>query len=72
MVAKDSHSLSIRIGGFEVGSPSSYDGGSIVERSLELGQPVIYVSMNYRLTGALSNSFTRPIRIETLRQDSDS
>ncbi|KAJ8081169.1 hypothetical protein PM082_018012 [Marasmius tenuissimus] len=38
-------------GGFEVGSPSSYDGGSIVERSLELGQPVIYVSMNYRLTG---------------------
>ncbi|KAK1221156.1 hypothetical protein PQX77_016055 [Marasmius sp. AFHP31] len=29
----------------------NYDGGIIVERSLELGQPIIYVSMNYRLTG---------------------
>ena len=26
----------------------SYDGGVIVRRSIELGEPVIYVSMNYR------------------------
>ncbi|KAG7088897.1 hypothetical protein E1B28_012842 [Marasmius oreades] len=36
-------------GGFEVGSPQMYDGAVIVERSITLGQPVIYVSMNYRL-----------------------
>ncbi|KDQ26029.1 hypothetical protein PLEOSDRAFT_46151 [Pleurotus ostreatus PC15] len=35
-------------GGFELGSPSLYDGGLIVERSIQLGEPVIYVSMNYR------------------------
>lgn len=28
-----------------------YDGGVIVDRSQALLQPVIYVSMNYRLTG---------------------
>lgn len=28
-----------------------YDGTSIVERSIELDEPVIYVSMNYRVTG---------------------
>ncbi|KJA17434.1 hypothetical protein HYPSUDRAFT_46373 [Hypholoma sublateritium FD-334 SS-4] len=38
-------------GGFELGSTSMYDGGLIVDRSQELSQPVIYVSMNYRLTG---------------------
>ncbi|KAF4589937.1 hypothetical protein EYR38_009232 [Pleurotus pulmonarius] len=38
-------------GGFELGSPSLYDGGLIVERSIQLGEPVIYVSMNYRLSG---------------------
>ncbi|KIM43069.1 hypothetical protein M413DRAFT_26269 [Hebeloma cylindrosporum] len=38
-------------GGFELGSPSMYDGGLIVSRSQALGSPVIYVSMNYRLTG---------------------
>ncbi|KAF4580247.1 hypothetical protein EYR40_003229 [Pleurotus pulmonarius] len=36
-------------GGFELGSPNMYDGGPIVERSIQLGEPVIYVSMNYRL-----------------------
>ncbi|KAF9046245.1 carotenoid ester lipase precursor [Panaeolus papilionaceus] len=34
-------------GGFILGS--TYDGGSIVSRSIELGTPVVYVSMNYRL-----------------------
>uniref|UniRef100_A0A0W0FQU9 Carboxylic ester hydrolase n=2 Tax=Moniliophthora roreri TaxID=221103 RepID=A0A0W0FQU9_MONRR len=38
-------------GGFELGSPQMYDGAGIVERSIQLGQPVIYVSMNYRVTG---------------------
>jgi acetylcholinesterase len=28
-----------------------YDGTSIVERSIELGKPIVYVSMNYRLAG---------------------
>ncbi|KAG7090372.1 hypothetical protein E1B28_009491 [Marasmius oreades] len=37
-------------GGFEVGSTQMYDGKGIVERSISLGQPVIYVSMNYRVT----------------------
>ncbi|KAF9478210.1 carotenoid ester lipase precursor [Pholiota conissans] len=38
-------------GGFELGSTSMYDGGLIVSRSIALGSPVVYVSMNYRLTG---------------------
>lgn len=38
-------------GGFELGSPQMYDGSSIVQRSIDLGEPVIYVSMNYRVTG---------------------
>ncbi|KAF8073585.1 carotenoid ester lipase precursor [Lyophyllum atratum] len=38
-------------GGFELGGTSLYDGGVIVDRSVELGSPVIYMSMNYRVTG---------------------
>ncbi|KAF9568773.1 carotenoid ester lipase precursor [Agrocybe pediades] len=38
-------------GGFELGSTSMYDGGLIVGRSQAIGQPVVYVSMNYRLNG---------------------
>ncbi|KZV67946.1 carotenoid ester lipase precursor [Peniophora sp. CONT] len=37
-------------GGFEIGGTSTYDGKAIVDRSIELGMPVVYVSMNYRLT----------------------
>ncbi|KAJ7505885.1 Alpha/Beta hydrolase protein [Mycena galericulata] len=37
-------------GGFELGSPSMYDGTTIVERSIAIGEPVIYVSMNYRVS----------------------
>ncbi|KAI0787376.1 carotenoid ester lipase precursor [Fomes fomentarius] len=37
-------------GGFEIGSTDTYDGGVIVSRSIELGEPVIYVSMNYRVS----------------------
>ena len=35
-------------GGFESGSTSMHDGGVIVETSIDMDQPVIYVSMNYR------------------------
>ncbi|KAF8264822.1 carotenoid ester lipase precursor [Lactarius quietus] len=37
-------------GGFEDGSTILYDGTVIVNRSIALQQPVIYVSMNYRLS----------------------
>ncbi|KAJ6624410.1 carotenoid ester lipase precursor [Mycena sp. CBHHK59/15] len=37
-------------GGFELGSPAMYDGTTIVERSIAMGKPVIYVSMNYRVS----------------------
>ncbi|KAF5319917.1 hypothetical protein D9611_011051 [Ephemerocybe angulata] len=38
-------------GGFELGSPSMYDGSAHVTKSQKMGQPVIFVSMNYRLNG---------------------
>lgn len=38
-------------GGFEFGTSSDYNGSVIVERSIALGEPVIFVSMNYRLSG---------------------
>lgn len=28
--------------------PESYDGELVVSRSLEIGEPIIFVSMNYR------------------------
>ncbi|TCD60885.1 hypothetical protein EIP91_009376 [Steccherinum ochraceum] len=37
-------------GGFELGGTSSYDGAIIVNRSVSLNRPIIYVSMNYRLS----------------------
>ncbi|KZV67209.1 carotenoid ester lipase precursor [Peniophora sp. CONT] len=37
-------------GGFEDGASSAFNGSVIVERSLELGQPVVYVSVNYRVS----------------------
>ncbi|KAJ7218238.1 carotenoid ester lipase precursor [Mycena haematopus] len=36
-------------GGFEIGYPSSTDGSTLVNQSIALGSPVIYVSLNYRL-----------------------
>ena len=38
-------------GGFEFGSTQGYDGSSLIERSVALGQPVIYVAINYRVGG---------------------
>ncbi|THH21400.1 hypothetical protein EW146_g169 [Bondarzewia mesenterica] len=37
-------------GGFEDGQTASFDGGVVVQRAIDLGTPVIYVSMNYRLS----------------------
>ena len=36
-------------GGFAIGDGSSYDGSTIVQRSVQLGEPVIYVNFNYRV-----------------------
>ncbi|KAJ7748213.1 carotenoid ester lipase precursor [Mycena maculata] len=36
-------------GGFEFGTPARYDGVPIVQRSIAMGKPIIYVSINYRL-----------------------
>ncbi|KAJ7660449.1 carotenoid ester lipase precursor [Mycena rosella] len=37
-------------GGFELGSPAMYNGVPIVQRSIAMKEPVIYVSLNYRLS----------------------
>ncbi|KAH9941670.1 alpha beta-hydrolase [Epithele typhae] len=37
-------------GGFEIGGSSQYDGTFIVQQSLEINNPVIFVSMNYRVS----------------------
>ncbi|KAI0790999.1 carotenoid ester lipase precursor [Abortiporus biennis] len=37
-------------GGFEIGAPNIYEGGVVVSRSIALGEPIIYVSMNYRVS----------------------
>ncbi|CAL1707382.1 unnamed protein product [Somion occarium] len=36
-------------GGFETSGASEFNGTVIVQRSLELGEPIIFVSLNYRL-----------------------
>ncbi|ETW82193.1 Esterase/lipase/thioesterase [Heterobasidion irregulare TC 32-1] len=40
----------IYAGGFENGQTAGFDGGVVVQRALNLGLPMIYVSMNYRLS----------------------
>ncbi|KAF8904562.1 Alpha/Beta hydrolase protein [Mucidula mucida] len=37
-------------GGFEIGGTRMYDGTGIVRRSIKLGEPMIYVAMNYRVS----------------------
>ncbi|KAH9968416.1 carotenoid ester lipase precursor [Lactifluus volemus] len=37
-------------GGFEIGGTAIYDGGVLVGRSVEIGQPIVFVSMNYRVS----------------------
>lgn len=36
-------------GGFELGATNQYSGFGIVNKSMSLGKPIIYVAMNYRL-----------------------
>ncbi|ETW82212.1 Esterase/Lipase [Heterobasidion irregulare TC 32-1] len=36
-------------GGWEVGETATYNGEAVVQGSLNIGMPIIYVSMNYRL-----------------------
>lgn len=38
-------------GGFEIGSTAMTDGTHVVEKAVELGKPIIYVNMNYRVAG---------------------
>ena len=42
------------LGAFEVGDTSMYLGDTVVARSIALGEPVIFVSANYRLNGTIS------------------
>jgi acetylcholinesterase len=36
-------------GPFSIGDGSSYNGSTFVQRSVELGEPVIYANFNYRV-----------------------
>ena len=36
-------------GAFSLGDASPYDGTAVVQRSVKLGEPVIYVNFNYRV-----------------------
>ena len=36
-------------GGFAIGDGSVYNGSAFVQRSVEIGEPVIYVNFNYRV-----------------------
>ncbi|KAH9057408.1 Alpha/Beta hydrolase protein [Lactarius vividus] len=55
-------------GGFEIGGPSTYDGRKVVARSIDLEQPVIYVSIGYRLSalGFLPGKEARAAKIGNL------
>lgn len=38
-------------GGFEFGSTQLYDGGSMIKKSIALGQQVVFVAVNSRISG---------------------
>ncbi|KAF7592404.1 hypothetical protein BBP40_000322 [Aspergillus hancockii] len=38
-------------GGFELGSSAMYDGGPLVSSSVDLGMPIVFVAINYRVGG---------------------
>ncbi|TCD65524.1 hypothetical protein EIP91_002532 [Steccherinum ochraceum] len=38
-------------GSFQTGMASTYGAGGIIQRSINLGEPVVFVSFNYRLSG---------------------
>lgn len=43
----------LSLGGFTDGDSSQHPGNPVVQRSIALGQPVIYVSHNFRLNGKI-------------------
>ena len=47
--------ISFCLGGFQFGDTSLNPGDHVVARSIALGEPVIYVSVNYRLNGTVSS-----------------
>ena len=49
-------------------APNSNDGGGIVQRSIRMGTPIIFVSMNYRLSGLgfLASEEVRAARVGNL------
>ena len=51
--------LLFRTGGFDIGDTSQNPGDTVVARSIDLGEPVIYVSTNYRLQGTISSCDTK-------------
>ncbi|KZV67243.1 alpha/beta-hydrolase [Peniophora sp. CONT] len=53
-VTPDARLPVLYVRGFEAGSSSTYDGNVIVERSIELGEPVVSVSINYRYVQLLA------------------
>ncbi|KAI9442990.1 alpha beta-hydrolase [Lactarius indigo] len=55
-------------GGFEDGSSAFFDGSVIVNRSIALHQPVIYVSMNYRVAafGFLASQEVKDAKVGNL------
>ncbi|KAH9060192.1 carotenoid ester lipase precursor [Lactarius vividus] len=55
-------------GGFEIGSSAFNDGSMIVNHSIALQQPVVYVSMNYRLSafGFLASQEVKDAKVGNL------
>jgi carboxylesterase type B len=43
--------LTTTSGGFEFGSTQLYDGGSMIKKSIALGQQVVFVAVNSRISG---------------------
>ncbi|KAH9073439.1 alpha beta-hydrolase [Lactarius deliciosus] len=50
IVYMDNHRSGFLVVASKLASPNIYNGSSIVSRSIDLGQPVIFVSINYRLS----------------------
>ncbi|KAL8287344.1 hypothetical protein RQP46_003796 [Phenoliferia psychrophenolica] len=47
--AEDCLTINIYGGAFSLGGTSTYDGSSLIQRSVAAGSPIIFVSVNYRL-----------------------
>ena len=47
------HAVDFFLGAFQDGDTSMYPGDTVVARSIVLGEPVVFVSANYRLNGTV-------------------